>query len=133
MQKSSFCISTGKCVANAYRKVAEGTAQFRTFFSKVIRAATEQFRSSCRLELDHPQQDEKITSTHYTFRIGTYGDTERVEISINQGHWQPCRHSVGYWWHDWSGYTKGRHQAVAKARTKDGQVFTSETRKFQVV
>ena len=85
------------------------------------------------IELDHPQQGEKITAPHYTFRIGVYGDTERVEISINQGHWQPCRHSVGYWWYDWSGYTKGRHQVVARARTKDGQVFTSETRKFQVV
>lgn len=82
--------------------------------------------------LDHPQQGEKITAPHYTFRIGTSGDTERVEILIDQGHWQPCRHSVGYWWYDWSGYTGGRHQAVVKAQTKDGQVFTSELRKFQV-
>jgi len=58
MQKSSFCISTGKCVANAYRKVAEGTAQFRTFFGKVIRAAMEQFRSSCRQPAEDGQTAE---------------------------------------------------------------------------
>ena len=82
--------------------------------------------------LDHPQQGEKITAPHYTFRIGTSGDIARVEISINKGPWQPCRNSVGYWWYDWSGYMGGRYQAVAKAQTKNDQVFTSEPCKFQV-
>ena len=83
--------------------------------------------------LDHPQQGEKITSPHYTFRIGTSGDTERVEISIDQGPWQSCRYSVGYWWYDWSNYTGGRYQAAAKAWAKNGRVFTSEPCNFQVV
>jgi len=83
--------------------------------------------------LDHPQQGEKITAPHYTFRVGAAGAIERVELSINKEPGQPCRHSVGYWWHDWSGYKAGRYQAAAKAWTKDGQVFTSEPRDFQVL
>ncbi len=83
--------------------------------------------------LDHPQQGEKITTPHYTFRVGTAADIERVEISINKEPGQSCRHSVGYWWYDWSGYKAGRYQAEAKAWNKDGQVFTSEPCNFQVL
>ena len=82
--------------------------------------------------LDHPQQGENITAPHYTFRVGTLGDITRVEISINEGPWLPCRNSVGYWWYDWSGYAGGRHQAAVRAQTKDNQEFTSEPCKFQV-
>ena len=42
--------------------------------------------------VDYPQQGEKITAPCYTFRVGAAGDPERVEISIDQGPWQPCRH-----------------------------------------
>ena len=86
-----------------------------------------------RAALDHPQQGEKITAPRYTFRVGTSGDIARVEISLNEGPWQPCRHSVGYWWYDWADYAAGRYQAAVRAQTKDGQVFTSEPCKFQVV
>lgn len=82
--------------------------------------------------LDHPQQGEKITASQYTFRIGTIGAIERIEISLNEGPWQACRHSVGYWWYDWADYAAGRFQAVVKAQTKDGQTFTSTPSKFQV-
>lgn len=88
--------------------------------------------SEVRATLDHPQQGENITAPHYTFRIGAAGDTARVEISLNDGPWQPCRNSVGYWWYDWSGYAGGRYQAAVRAQTKDNQVFTSEPCKFQV-
>ncbi len=83
--------------------------------------------------VDYPQQGEKITAPCYTFRVGATGDPERVEISIEQGPWQSCRHSAGYWWYDWSGYTNGRYQAVAKAWASDGRVVTCEPRDFQVI
>jgi len=86
-----------------------------------------------RAVLDHPQQGEKITAPRYTFRIGAVGAIERVELSLNEGPWQPCRNSVGYWWYDWADYAAGRYQAVVKAQAKDGQTFTSEPHKFQVV
>ncbi|OGS11186.1 MAG: hypothetical protein A2234_06465 [Elusimicrobia bacterium RIFOXYA2_FULL_58_8] len=81
--------------------------------------------------LDYPQDGDKINQPHYAFRIGTLGEIESVEISLDNCRWQPCRESAGYWWHDWSGYAKGQHQAVVRARTKDGEVLTSEVRKFQ--
>ncbi|MFH1744473.1 MAG: hypothetical protein ABIH23_36175 [bacterium] len=104
---------------------------------KMTRAKKEQGPNGTKAEatsiiLDHPQKGEKITSPHYTLRIGTLGKVDRVEISIDQGPWQACRHSVGYWWYDWAGYAGGRHYVVAKAQTKDGQDVASETRKFQV-
>ncbi len=82
--------------------------------------------------LDHPQQGEIITAPQYTFRIGTLGNIELVDISINQGPWQPCRNAAGYWWYDWSGYKSGRYQAEAKAKTKDGRAVTSMQCNFQV-
>ena len=85
-----------------------------------------------RAILDHPQQGEKITTPRYTFRIGTLGDIARVEISINEGPWQACRNSVGYWWYDWADYAAGRYQVAVRTQTKDGQLFTSEPCKFQV-
>lgn len=87
---------------------------------------------SCAVQ-DHPQQGEKITAPHYTFRVGAIGEIERVELSINNGPWQPCRNSVGYWWYDWADYAAGKYQAAVRAQTKDGQTFTSEPCKFQVV
>ncbi|HCE97094.1 MAG TPA: hypothetical protein DER10_01205 [Elusimicrobia bacterium] len=89
--------------------------------------------SEVRAVLDHPQQGEKITAPRYTFRIGAVGAIERVELSLNEGPWQPCRNSVGYWWYDWADYAAGRYQAAVRAQTKDGQVFTSEPCKFQVL
>ena len=83
--------------------------------------------------LDHPQQGQKITAPQYTFRVGATGPIELAAISINQGPWQPCRNSSGYWWYDWSGYTEGRYQAEVKVQTKDGRVVTSGPCKFQVV
>ena len=85
-----------------------------------------------RVALDYPQPGEKITAGRYTFRAGAVGEIERVEISVNQGPWLPCRYSVGYWWHDWSGYATGRYQAEIKACLKNGRVVAAVPVKFQV-
>jgi len=97
---------------------------------KTESAGTEEVK--CRLMVDYPQYGDKIDQPHYAFRIGTLGEIESVEISLDYCRWRPCRESAGYWWYDWSGYAKGQHQAVARARTKDGQVLTSEACKFLV-
>ena len=112
------------------------TKMIRSIGKKKIapdRTGAEIAGGGVRVVLDYPQQGEKITAPQYTFRVGTSGDIELAAVSINQGPWQPCRNSAGYWWYDWSGYTEGRYQAEAKAQTKDGRVFTSEPCKFQVV
>lgn len=86
-----------------------------------------------RAVLDYPQPGEGITAPQYTFRAGTVGAVERVEISINQGPGQSCRYSTGYWWYDWAGYAPGRYQAEVKAFLKSGKSVASGPVKFQVV
>jgi len=86
-----------------------------------------------RAALDYPQQGEEISAPQYAFRAGTVGAVERVELSINQGPWQPCRYSVGYWWYDWSGYAPGRYQVEVKAFLKNGKTVAAGPVKFQVV
>jgi hypothetical protein len=93
--------------------------------------AAAKTEESCML-LDYPQEDEKITTPHYTFRIGAIRETARVEISIDKGPWRACRPSAGYWWYDWSNYNDGPHQALAKAHEKEGHALTSAPRRFQV-
>lgn len=63
--------------------------------------------------VDHPQVGEILTSHHYAIRISTSA-TDGVEISIDGKEWIPCRESVGFWWHDWSGFGAGVHTVVAR-------------------
>src|SRR5262245_39031412 len=85
-----------------------------------------------RPTLDYPRQHEKIGSKHYSFRIGVPGMMKNVEIAINRGAWLACRHAVGYWWYDWSGFRPGKYQAVIRAQTADGDRIFSEPRDFIV-
>lgn len=84
------------------------------------------------ITMDYPQERERVTSPDYTFRIEAKG-ASRVEISIDQNEWQPCRQAEGYWWYDWSGYMSGKHQAISRIQPQnDGQKATSRTIRFQV-
>jgi len=81
--------------------------------------------------LDHPAKGEMVTGEHYSLRLGTVGHVDRVEVCLDDGSWEPCRRSAGYWWYDWSGYKGGWHRAVARAHTGNDQVEL-ELRKFRV-
>jgi len=82
--------------------------------------------------VDYPKERESVISPDYTFRIDAKG-AGRVEISIDQNEWQPCRQAEGYWWYDWAGYMSGKHQAVARIQPQsDGQKTTSRIVRFQV-
>ena len=84
------------------------------------------------IKVDFPQDKEVVTSPYYTFRIEAR-DASQVEISIDNSAWQDCRPAEGYWWHDWSGYMSGNHQAVARIQPQDdGQMETSRITSFRV-
>lgn len=85
-----------------------------------------------RVTLDYPVSGERIKTPGYTLRAGTVGDAEKVEVSIDEEAWRPCRYSVGYWWYDWSGYGAGPHQAEVRAYLKNGKVFDDGPVKFRV-
>ena len=81
--------------------------------------------------LNYPKLNEKITSSDYSFRIESRVNGA-VEISIDDGPWQQCRGAAGYWWFDWSVSTPGKHKAVARVMTADGQTPTTFPRYFHV-
>ncbi|MFA5138536.1 MAG: hypothetical protein WC728_04820 [Elusimicrobiota bacterium] len=79
----------------------------------------EERRPGC-VVIDFPCGAETIRSDHYTLRIAAVEEGQ-VEVSLDNGPWQPCRSSQGYWWYDWSGYATGRHRAVARLNTTSGE------------
>ena len=79
--------------------------------------------------IDYPQEGEIVTSFAYTIRIGAM-PTDRVEISIDDKEWKPCRPNVGYWWYDWSGYNAGPHVLRARIPGAGGQAVRSKPRRF---
>ncbi len=79
------------------------------------------------LTIDYPKENEVITSLHYAIRI-TSSENSNVEISINNGPWNPCRYSHDgsgnwYWWFDWSNYVKGPHKLIARVKNANGRVI----------
>jgi hypothetical protein len=72
--------------------------------------------------IDHPQEAEIISGLHYAIRIGA-SDNGTVEISFDNGEWQSCRPSAGYWWFDWGYFTPGIHKISARLRDKDGKTL----------
>ncbi|MCX5785243.1 MAG: bifunctional transaldolase/phosoglucose isomerase [Elusimicrobia bacterium] len=82
--------------------------------------------------IDHPKNLENITSRHYCVRIGA-NECNGMDISIDDQPWQNCRHSVGYWWFDWSNFTTGTHQLVARMHKKNGEYLVSKRRRCKVI
>lgn len=85
-----------------------------------------------KASIDYPQEDETITSPHYTFRIKAPLNAEKVEVCVDGAPWQLCRYSSGFWWFDWSGYFSGEHEIVARILPFDSKNYTLRTRRCQV-
>ncbi len=85
-----------------------------------------------KASIDYPQEEETITSPHYTFRIKAPLNAEKVEICIDGAPWQLCRYSSGFWWFDWSDYGCGEHEIVARILPFDSRNYTLRTRRFSV-
>lgn len=86
---------------------------------------------SVRPTLDYPKQYEHLVQGHYGTRI-TAPDADEVDVSVDQGPWQPCRESVGHWWFDWSADDAGEHEVIARARLTGGRWLVSTPHEFFV-
>ena len=84
------------------------------------------------VQVDYPMEGEMIASHFYSFRISA-SPTERVEISIDDEEWLPCRQSVGYWWYDWSHLTVGLHSLQARILSAGTRELKSKPRQFTVL
>ena len=84
------------------------------------------------ITVDFPQERAWVISPEFTFRISAPAKS-RVEVSIDDGEWRPCRQDGAYWWYDWAGYMSGKHQAVARVQPRaEGQEVVSRTCCFRV-
>jgi hypothetical protein len=84
------------------------------------------------VRIDYPMEGELVTSRTYSFRISA-SPTDRVEVSIDDQEWLPCRMSVGYWWYDWSVFGQGPHSLLARIPSESRRNLTSKPRQFAVV
>ncbi|MBI4375322.1 MAG: hypothetical protein HY549_02615 [Elusimicrobia bacterium] len=85
-----------------------------------------------KANIDYPREYERITSHHYTFRVKAPLNAEKVEVCVDGSPWQLCRYSAGYWWFDWSNYTSGEHEIVARILPFDSQNYVIRSRRFEV-
>jgi hypothetical protein len=82
------------------------------------------------IALDYPQEGETIIGSQYTIRISATDSARSVEICVDQGPWQSCRQSAGFWWHDWSQIEPGDHQVRARMTDAEGNVKMTMLRWF---
>jgi hypothetical protein len=73
--------------------------------------------NSNRITIDHPKANETVCRQHYSVRI-TATPCENVEICIDDGVWQPCRNSAGYWWYDMHNINTGNHTIAVRLNNK---------------
>jgi hypothetical protein len=87
----------------------------KTDSKKVIRPSKKtEKKSKYIVVIDYPKNNEVIThKQHYAIRIGT-PNQGIVEVSIDNGEFQKCRFSSGYWWYDWHNIPEGEHILVAR-------------------
>ncbi|MDR1952419.1 MAG: hypothetical protein LBQ37_02750 [Elusimicrobiota bacterium] len=84
------------------------------------------------LTIDYPIENEIISGLSYVLRIGASNDGY-VEISINDGEWNPCRFSYGYWWFDWGYFKPGNYRIKARMADVNGNtVLESKERRCEV-
>jgi hypothetical protein len=97
---------------------------------QVVKIQSAQSGPGVRVE--YPKEGELLTRPCYTFRIATISGANKVEVSIDQTGWQPCRESLGLWWYDWAGYSEGDHTLVARTRIGNDISASSLPCRFKV-
>ncbi|MDR1195628.1 MAG: hypothetical protein LBL00_04025 [Endomicrobium sp.] len=82
--------------------------------------------------IDHPIEMETIYGNHYAIRVGASPDGY-VEISFNNGEWQPCRYDAGYWWFDWTYFSKGDYAIAVRLIDPSGNaILETSPRKCRI-
>lgn len=82
--------------------------------------------------VDYPRHDETITSNDYTIRVVAMPGVRKVDVSIDDAAWEPCRPAGGSWYYDWTAYDSGEHEITARVLLSDGRSLATEHRFFTV-
>lgn len=88
-------------------------------------------RGRVQASIDYPKAGEVVRHPSYTVRASVPG-AAGAAVSVDNGGWQPCRESLGFWWYDWSGYGPGPHQLRVQALGPDGQILAVKQRSVTV-
>lgn len=99
---------------------------------KTLEEKTRTQTQTQTVTLDYPQKDDKISSSHYAFRISASEDAEHVAVSIDGCDPIPCRRAAGYFWYDWSNFMPGRHEVLVVAAFPNGVVRQTKIRRVTV-
>ncbi len=84
------------------------------------------------LAIEYPRPNETIMSDSYTFQIVAMPGAKKVEVSINDSAWEPCRQSGDSFWYDWFCYGSGEYEVAARVQLANGQIHATEHRFFTV-
>lgn len=76
--------------------------------------------------IDYPKEGELVSPGQYTFRLGTHPAAVSVEVSLDEGEFNPARESGGYWWYDWRDYEPGPHKLTVRAADDKGETARAE-------
>lgn len=79
---------------------------------------------NAHVAIDYPIESEIVSGLAYSIRIGASSNGGSVEISFNEGEWQPCRFNSGYWWFDWGYFKPGQYNIVARMIDIEGNIIT---------
>lgn len=94
--------------------------------------STEPAAPQVDLMIDYPLEGEKIRKGSYAIRISAPPNSD-VEISINNGEWQPCRESIGYWWFDWTPMGDAPCKLAVRSRMGTEKWKNSAVRSCEIV
>ena len=87
-------------------------------------------KSAPAVLIDYPQPDEIVRPGHYSIRLSApHGSS--VQVRLDAGAWQDCRHAAGHYWHDWAPQA-GRVCVQARSRIGAGRWSASAEREVVV-
>lgn len=69
------------------------------------------------ISVEHPRIGQRSYFPESEYQV-LDASIEGLEISIDDGPWQPCRRAGGCWSYEWTGYQPGRSQAVVRVRPR---------------
>lgn len=123
---SSKKVTKAKKVAKKTKKVVKKKTPAKKIIKKKVEKPIKKVTSmeknkEAYLVIDYPVENEIIKGLHYAIRIGAT-PLGYVELSFNEGEWQPCRHGAGFWWFDWGYFTPGKYKIQARLVDANGEV-----------
>ncbi len=128
-------VKKGNAKTKTAAKTAKSAKTVKKNVKRTVKTATKKtaLNKNEYLVMDHPKNNETIHSWHYAVRLGTGVNCKTVDISIDDGPWQPCRYTNGYWWYDWTNYSPGTHQLIARMTKTNGQYLITTKRRCKTV